>query len=97
VRDPHIARPRRFDPRRWRLAFLCALPVAFVLAAGATTPAPVSMAVAPDPAAAEVAARLPGLDLPEPLVATGPTNAAEDTAVLAAATRYQNRADPDDF
>ena len=54
-------------------------------------------AVAPAAAPAPIAAQLAAAHLPEPLVATGPTSAAEDAALLAAVARYENRAHPDDF
>ena len=54
-------------------------------------------AVAPAAAPAPIAAQLAAAHLPEPLVATGPTSAAEDAALLAAVARYENCAHPDDF
>ena len=50
-----------------------------------------------NPAAAHIEAELAAAHLPEPLVATAPTGAAEDAALLTAVNRYQNRANPDDF
>jgi RHS repeat-associated protein len=49
------------------------------------------------PAAGEVAAGLAAAHLPEPLVATGPTGAAEDAALLAAVSGFETRRNPDDF
>jgi hypothetical protein len=69
------------------------LATVFACAVGAVASAFAGAGVAAGPAEAQLAA----LHLPEPLVATGPTSAAEDAALLAAATRYRHRADPDDF
>jgi RHS repeat-associated protein len=73
--------------RAWGLAAILAC------AAGAIASAFAAAGPSPDPARAQLAA----LHLPEPLVATGSTSAAEDAALLAAATHYRHRADPDDF
>jgi RHS repeat-associated protein len=51
----------------------------------------------PDESQSGFAAELAALHLPEPPVATGPTTPAEDAALLTAARRYQDRADPDDY
>jgi hypothetical protein len=74
------------------------LGLAMVVAlATATSSALAAAGRAQDAAGASFAAQLAALHLSEPLVATGPTDRVEDMALLAAATPYQNRADPDDF
>ena len=77
--------------RRLGLAAMLLLAAPIGVAAS-TAAAPASTA-----APAQVAAKLAAAHLPEPLMAIGPTTPAEDAALLAAVTRYQDRADPDDF
>ncbi len=75
----------------------CALGLTAFLVSAAPVAAQAAAMPEADPAAAQLAAGLAALHLPEPLVATGPTGAAEDAALLAAARRYQDRTEPDDF
>jgi RHS repeat-associated protein len=70
----------------------CFLAAALPRSASATSASPARPAER-----AFVATGLAAAHLPEPLVATGPTNAAEDEAVHAAVTRFELRRDPDDF
>jgi hypothetical protein len=79
---------RRSPTLSLRAAWLALLLLSAASAAVIAGPLP-----APDP----VAVRLAALHLPEPLVAIGPTNAAEDAALFAAASRYESRTRVDDF
>jgi hypothetical protein len=87
-RGPRVVLSLAALTRAAGLAAAVLLAVPGIGAAGAVVPGPGSAEIAAGPAAAH---------LPEPLVATGPTNAGEDAALLAAVMRYQNRADADDF
>jgi hypothetical protein len=84
------------DTSRASTLLICALGLSafFALATPATRAAATPAA---DPAAVRFAEGLSALHLSEPLVATGPTDVAEDKALIAAAKRYQDRTDPDDF
>ena len=88
-KDAHAQRASVPLFRGGKLVLLLLLGIAF----GAAAPP----ASGQNPAAAQIEAELAAAHLPEPLVATAPTGAAEDAALLTAVNRYQNRANPDDF
>jgi YD repeat-containing protein len=71
-----------------------ALGLATMLLAAASASA---AATSEPPAAGGIAAGLAAAHLPEPLVATRRTAAAEDAALLAAVGRFETRRNPDDF
>jgi hypothetical protein len=96
--DRHIAAQERPWGRRMRrssMARICALGLAAVLLVAATAAS--AAAWSKPPAAAGIAAELTAAHLPEPLIATGATSAAEDAAVLVAARRFETRRNADDF